>query len=564
MEDEEEIAIQGDLSSLNAFSGPDTPRSLRLWGKAQGKKLHVLIDSGSTHNFIRPEVAQKLNLEVKNNIPFRVYVGNGEALVCRHKCVGLELDLQGTKFLTELYVLPIRGPEIVLGMPWLQELGKVIHDYKQMTMEFRWNGKRVTLQGIEGMEPRLISYNQLTAVMESGDMLEMFEVYSISSDGVEKENSIQVPKACKPLLQEFADVFQEPKGLPPRRTYDHRVHLQPGSQPVNVRPYRYPYFQKGEIERLVKEMLEQGIIRPSHSPYSSPLNVSTPMVELIHEIERENKELPTLIRLHEEWLKETLSVDWTVRDGKLIYKGRFYLGRESQLKNRILFEYHSTPLAGHAGVTRTLARVAANFYWDGLRRDVVLFVKNCSICQQVKSSNQPPAGLIQPLPIPEQVWEDVTMDFIVGLPPSDGKTVIMVVVDRLTKFVHFESLPTQFTASKVKEGKLILEPLAICGEKQVLVDGKPVVKVLVQWKGVHPEETTWEVAEEFFKAFPWLRLEDKAPVQEGGDDTNMVEQESLVPEREQIRDERPVRKKGRPRWHADFYIPKLTGSKTKA
>ena len=58
------------------------------------------------------------------------------------------------------------------------------------------------------------------------------------------------------LLAEFEDVFLEPKSLPPHRTLDHEINLLPNSVPINVKPYRYPYFQKGEIEKQVAEMLK--------------------------------------------------------------------------------------------------------------------------------------------------------------------------------------------------------------------------------------------------------------------------------------------------------------------
>ncbi|CAA0816385.1 Unknown protein, partial [Striga hermonthica] len=137
--EEEELTIQGDASSLNALAGSDRPRSLRVWGRINEKRVHVLIDSGSTHNFIRPEVAERLRLPVEPIAPFKVYVGSGDSLVCRNRSLELALEMQGTSFEVPLYVLPIQGPEIVLGMPWLRELRRVVHDYKQLTMEFEWN-----------------------------------------------------------------------------------------------------------------------------------------------------------------------------------------------------------------------------------------------------------------------------------------------------------------------------------------------------------------------------------------------------------------------------------------
>ena len=73
------------------------------------------------------------------------------------------------------------------------------------------------------------------------------------------------------LLGRFTDLFIEPKGLPPLRQHDHRIPLVDGVGPVNVRPYRYPHYQKNEIEKLVEGLMENGVIRVSTSPYSSPV-----------------------------------------------------------------------------------------------------------------------------------------------------------------------------------------------------------------------------------------------------------------------------------------------------
>lgn len=64
-------------------------------------------------------------------------------------------------------------------------------------------------------------------------------------------------------LSRFEDVFWEPNDLPPKRLIDHRITLEPGARPVNVHPYRYPQYKNGEIERLISELLRQGLVRPS-------------------------------------------------------------------------------------------------------------------------------------------------------------------------------------------------------------------------------------------------------------------------------------------------------------
>lgn len=95
------------------------------------------------------------------------------------------------------------------------------------------------------------------------------------------------------------------------------------------------------------------------------------------------------------------------------------------------------------------------FSWKGLKQDVDSFVKQCSICQQAKHSNDHPAGLLQPLPIPVGAWQDISMDFVEGLPVSEGYSVILVVVDRLTKYAHFLPVKHPFTAHSI--AKIVLE-----------------------------------------------------------------------------------------------------------
>ena len=98
-----------------------------------------------------------------------------------------------------------------------------------------------------------------------------------------------------------------------------------------------------------------------------------------------------------------------------------------------------------------LVGLSALFYWKGMRKSVEDFISKCLICQQTKYSTRVPGGLLQPLPTPSQVWEDVSMDFVTGLPACKGLTVIFVVVDRFTKHAHFGSLPTNFNATKVAD-----------------------------------------------------------------------------------------------------------------
>jgi len=125
------------------------------------------------------------------------------------------------------------------------------------------------------------------------------------------------------------------------------------------------------------------------------------------------------------------------------------IGNDEQLKAKIMQAMHDSTIGGHLGVRATYHRIMGFFYWPGLKKEVVKYVLQCEIYQHYKHETVVMSGLLQPLPISEQVWEDISMDFIEGLLKFEGKDTMLVIVDRLTKFAHSISLTHLFLASEV-------------------------------------------------------------------------------------------------------------------
>jgi hypothetical protein len=148
---------------------------------------------------------------------------------------------------------------------------------------------------------------------------------------------------------------------------------------------------------------------------------------------KNDKNMWTLIqRLQQD---SSASYTFTWKNDSLWYKDLLYLCNKSQLKQKLILELHTSMVGGHLGFLKTYHRVKKEFFWDGLKNDVQRFVAEFLVCQQNKVEIIKTPGLLQPLAIPSQHWEEVSMDFITGLPNSEGKSVVMVIVDRLDQ-VH--------------------------------------------------------------------------------------------------------------------------------
>ncbi|RVW64852.1 Transposon Ty3-I Gag-Pol polyprotein [Vitis vinifera] len=639
-------------------------------------------------------MATMLQLPVGPTRPFPVRVANGTPMQCRWKYETVCVSLGEFFFSLTLFALPLTSLDLVLGVQWLELLGPVVCDWRNLTMEFEWRSQNCVLQGLRTTPIQPVDFQCLSKEARQGHAL--FAIYA-----TEEGNSTPVQQELKELIEAFDDIFQAPSQLPPQRDIEHQITLKEGTDPINVRPYRYAYFQKDEIERQVSDMLNSGLIRPSSSPFSSPvllekkkdgswrfctdyraLNAATikdrfpiPTVEdmldelhgaayftkldltagyhqvrlhppdiyktafrthnghyeylvmpfglcnapstfqalmnsvfrpFLHQskiqamldwprpttvtelraflgltgyyheaakkafenlkaamtttptlalpdfsspfviqtdasgdgigavlsqngrpiafmsralgvskqslstyaremlaiivaiqtwrpyllgrrftIQTDQRSLKYLLEQRiitpeqQKWMSKLVGYDYEIvykpgktnqaadalsrnmtspsshkqprqpyqwRNGLVCYNNRIVVPPGSPLIHCLLREFHDTPMGGHSRILRTYKRLSQQFYWPSMRRSVHQYVAACDVCQKAKAETMSPAGLLQPLPIPCQVWDDITMDFIDGLPRSDGKTSIMVVVDRLSKSAHFIAIAHPYTA----------------------------------------------------------------------------------------------------------------------
>ena len=120
-----------------------------------------------------------------------------------------------------------------------------------------------------------------------------------------------------------------------------------------------------------------------------------------------------------------------------LFKGNTLCIPSCSLRLSILDELHGRALGGHFGEAKTLALVKVSFFWPKLERDIAIFFKKCFVCTMAKTPGNN-AGLYTPLPIPNMPWEEVSLDFVLGLPRTQRiKDSIMVGIDRFSKMAHF-------------------------------------------------------------------------------------------------------------------------------
>jgi hypothetical protein len=177
---------------------------------------------------------------------------------------------------------------------------------------------------------------------------------------------------------------------------------------------------------------------------------------LLNEVTIKNKyPLPRIEDLFDQMrgAKVFSKIDFTEDDqGTIWFKKRICVPDVGDLRKTILREAHDSAYSNHPGSTKMYQDLKKRYWWYGMKRDVATHVALCDTCHRVKAEHQKPAGLLQQLKVPEWKWEEIGMDFIVGLPRTPaGYDSIWVIVDRLTKVAHFIPVKTTHSGARLAE-----------------------------------------------------------------------------------------------------------------
>lgn len=262
--------------SIHAIMGVNSFSTMRIVGTIGTRQIQILIDSGSTHNFLDSKLASKLQCFTKGVPVMKVRVANGKNLDCSQLCKDFQWLMQGVWFKTDVLLLPLDNYDMVLGVQWLQSLDDIVWNFKALTMQFKVDSKVIMLKGSNSNDVSLCSVERLTNILEKDNPMVQVQLYSMQLENGSFQHQSSVV-GCQPnddmkaLLQEFKDVFQTPKTLPPDRSCNHRIQLIDEKVNINQRAYRYPVGQKDVIEKMVQEMLDMGVIRHSVSSFASPV-----------------------------------------------------------------------------------------------------------------------------------------------------------------------------------------------------------------------------------------------------------------------------------------------------
>jgi hypothetical protein len=198
----------------------------------------------------------------------RVTVAGGGELISDAIAHNCKFMIQGRPFTADFRILKLPGSDIILGVNWFTLHNPVTFDFVGRKLTIDMEGDAATFS-----DHLIPNTNLLILSEECSKLIEQGASGYFLFQGTDnsEEPTPPIHDALASLLEQFQDISSAPEGLPPKREIDHHIPLLPGTTPPNIRPYRMSHSQKNTIEAIIKQMLQNKEIRPSCSPYSSPI-----------------------------------------------------------------------------------------------------------------------------------------------------------------------------------------------------------------------------------------------------------------------------------------------------
>jgi hypothetical protein len=187
-----------------------------------------------------------------------------------------------------------------------------------------------------------------------------------------------------------------------------------------------------------------------------------------------------------EKMKKELTKHFRVDEqGVLWFKDRLVVPKDRELKNKLMDEAHHSKLSIHPRSSKMYQELRPRYWWTKMKKEVAAYVARCDTCCRVKALHLRPAGLLQPLSVPDWKWDDISMDFITGLPTTlKGNDSIWVIVDRLTKLAHFLLVKNAFRLPQYAE-KYIAEIVQLHGIPKTIVSDRGSQFIAHFWEHLH-------------------------------------------------------------------------------
>ncbi|XP_056864141.1 uncharacterized protein LOC130511252 [Raphanus sativus] len=445
----------------------------------QGKVCSLIIDGGSCVNVASETMVKKLGLKVqKHPRPYRLQWLNeeGEMRVSNQVLIPIAIGRYEDEILCD--VLPMEASHILLGRPW-QFDRRVVHDGFTNKHSFEFNGKKTVLDFSTLAAP-------LTEIIKKNVGFKWGEAQETSFQ-ILKEKLTNSPLLILPDFSKTFEIECDASGIGIGAVLrQDRRPIAYFSEKLSGATLNYATYDK-ELYALVRALQtwqhylwpKEFVIHTDHESLKylkGQSKLSKRHARWVEFIEtfpyvikykqgKENIVADALSRRYTllntldakllgfEQLKDMYATDsdfqeayqscekyaaghYFRQDGFLFYDNRLCVPNCS-LRDLFVRESHGGSLMGHFGIAKTLKVLQDHFFWPHMKRDVERICGRCATCKAAKSKIQP-HGLYTPLPVPTHPWNDISMDFIVGLPRTKtGKDSIFVVVDRFSKMAHF-------------------------------------------------------------------------------------------------------------------------------